>query len=247
MALTLNAVPGDKSANSYVTLAAAASYFEGRYPSTAWDDDGKDARSDASKNVLLVNATRDINGMLAEWRVPYFNGRLEDYQQALTWPWYGGALNWSGTADSGTTTTLADTDIDDRYAANDARIVGGSVLIYDTTDDAAPKLELSQVTAYDPATSAFTFGALTAAVGSGDSYKFVGPVPSWLVEAVCEQAYYLAGQRGVEMNDWRRGVASKGGTAGGGNTALRKPSPHSNVCQLAAEIVARNAYLGVRQ
>lgn len=59
MALVLDATIGGSASNSYVTLAAANSFFEGRYSDGGWS-----ALSDANKERALVAATRLIDRLL---------------------------------------------------------------------------------------------------------------------------------------------------------------------------------------
>ncbi len=58
MALTLDATAGGASANSYITLVAAETYFESRLDITAWD-----AASNADKDRALATATRLLDSM----------------------------------------------------------------------------------------------------------------------------------------------------------------------------------------
>jgi hypothetical protein len=55
MALVLIATPNAADANSYVTLAEATAYFEGRLPSTAWDSQS------AFQLKALVTACRRLD------------------------------------------------------------------------------------------------------------------------------------------------------------------------------------------
>ena len=58
MALILDATVGGASANTYITLAAAETYFESRLDITAWD-----AATDDDKNRALATATRLLDSM----------------------------------------------------------------------------------------------------------------------------------------------------------------------------------------
>lgn len=94
MALTLVATSGASNANSYLTLAEAISYFEGRTVVSAWEDSDE-------QEALLVMATRLMdaccspqriqvkqNGQLPYYRItPYWTGTPTDADvQALAWP-----------------------------------------------------------------------------------------------------------------------------------------------------------------
>tara|TARA_R110000744_G_scaffold154666_4_gene269745 strand:- start:414 stop:941 length:528 start_codon:yes stop_codon:yes gene_type:complete len=74
MAIAIDATVGSAAANSFVTLAEADSYMEGRLNSTLWD-----AATDDSKNRSLVEATRYLSAL--EW-----TGDRVDSTQSLAWP-----------------------------------------------------------------------------------------------------------------------------------------------------------------
>ena len=74
MAATINATLSSASANSYVTLAEADSYFETVPDSANWDD-----KTDDQKNRALISATRWIDNQV-------FYGDRCDVEQALSWP-----------------------------------------------------------------------------------------------------------------------------------------------------------------
>jgi hypothetical protein len=58
VAATIDATVGGASANSYVTLAAADTYFETTPESSTWSDKTNDA-----KNRALISATRWIDAL----------------------------------------------------------------------------------------------------------------------------------------------------------------------------------------
>ena len=74
MAATINATLKSSTANSYVTLAEANSYFETVPASATWDD-----KTDDQKNRSLISATRWIDSL-------NFYGDRCDNGQALKWP-----------------------------------------------------------------------------------------------------------------------------------------------------------------
>jgi len=80
MALTLIVEDGSivTGANTYISLADAESYMEGRLHTTTWDD-----AADPNKNAALVQATR-ILGRYVNWL-----GWPTDTDQALAWPRWG--------------------------------------------------------------------------------------------------------------------------------------------------------------
>lgn len=78
MPVAIDATVGGASSNSFVTLAEAATYMEGRLNASAWETD---ATTD-SKNRALVEATRELNVLVYE-------GFRATSTQALAWPRYG--------------------------------------------------------------------------------------------------------------------------------------------------------------
>lgn len=75
MALILIHTAGDASANTYVSLADAESYFESRLHKDAWDN-----AETADKNAALVWATRLLDSQM-DWV-----GNVVTTTQALRWP-----------------------------------------------------------------------------------------------------------------------------------------------------------------
>ena len=74
MAATINATLKSATANSFVTLAEANTYFETVPDSSTWDDKTED-----QKNRALISATRWIDTL-------NFYGDRCDTSQALNWP-----------------------------------------------------------------------------------------------------------------------------------------------------------------
>jgi hypothetical protein len=74
MALVVDSSPGSASANSFVSLADAAAYLNGRLNAGAWDAADDDTRARA-----LIEATRELN-LLA------YRGTRATSTQALAWP-----------------------------------------------------------------------------------------------------------------------------------------------------------------
>lgn len=77
MTITLNATPGDASANAYVDLAGANSLLETRGFATEWTD-----ADDEKRKAALVWATRILERL--EW-----DGGIASTTQALRWPRFG--------------------------------------------------------------------------------------------------------------------------------------------------------------
>jgi hypothetical protein len=74
VALTIDATAGGSAANSFVTLAEAASYLEARLNTTTWD-----AADTDTQNRALVEATREVSNK-------EFIGQRSTDTQALSWP-----------------------------------------------------------------------------------------------------------------------------------------------------------------
>ena len=74
MALTIDATVGGATSNSFITLPEAETYMEGRGNKATWT-----AASDANKNIVLVEATREISLMA-------FIGIRASSTQAISWP-----------------------------------------------------------------------------------------------------------------------------------------------------------------
>ena len=74
MAATVNATLKSETANSYVTLAEANTYFETAPEESTWDD-----KTDDQKNRALISACRWIDSL------NYLGDRC-DNDQALKWP-----------------------------------------------------------------------------------------------------------------------------------------------------------------
>ena len=74
MAATIDATLGGASANSYVTLADANSYFETVPDSSTWVD-----KTDDQKNRAIISATRWIDAL------SFYGNRCTE-TQALKWP-----------------------------------------------------------------------------------------------------------------------------------------------------------------
>ena len=74
MALSIVATAGSATANSFITLAEAETYMEGRGNKALWT-----AAADADKNIALVEAMRELD-------VLSYQGYRSTDTQALSWP-----------------------------------------------------------------------------------------------------------------------------------------------------------------
>lgn len=93
MAVTIVATVGSASANSFVTLAEAATYLEARLNTTTWD-----AATTDTQNRALVEATREISNK-------EYVGQRATSTQALSWP------RWSATNPDSPSGWLYDSDV----------------------------------------------------------------------------------------------------------------------------------------
>lgn len=84
-------------------------------------------------------------------------------------------ISTTGVATGGSTTSVIDTLIGDRYTDND--MVGGSMFIVRDAGgaSAAPENEWGVISEYVQSSNTFTIPTLTAAVGAGDTYMFTMP------------------------------------------------------------------------
>lgn len=74
----INATPGDPAANSYLTLAEAQAYFDGRLSIAGWDDAD-------DQNVLLVMATRTLDKLLTPYKTLFREGGVAYYRIRPEW------------------------------------------------------------------------------------------------------------------------------------------------------------------
>jgi hypothetical protein len=120
VAVVITATVGSASANSFVTLAEAATYMEGRLNSDSWDDAVTD-----SQNRALVEATREISSQNG-----WVGNRVDD-TQALSWP-----REWAPDPDSSSGWYYENTEVPQRV--KDATMeLAFQFLVAGTTDIAA--------------------------------------------------------------------------------------------------------------
>lgn len=188
MALVLVATPGAANANSYLTLAEATAYYEGRLPSAAW-------ATSASKEALLVMATRTINGyflgrrtaIVVEGNMPAYRvgarwtGAPSDGVQALAWP-RTGMLNGNGYAIGG---TIIPQELKDATTELAIRLASG-----DSTADISSSVK--GITSIKAGSVALSFGGQNSLTSTSkplpDSVMLLIP-PSWYVPETVESAY----------------------------------------------------------
>jgi hypothetical protein len=120
VAVVITATVGSASANSFVTLAEAATYMEGRLNSDSWDDAVTD-----SQNRALVEATREISSQNG-----WVGNRVDD-TQSLSWP-----REWAPDPDSSSGWYYENTEVPQRV--KDATMeLAFQFLVAGTTDIAA--------------------------------------------------------------------------------------------------------------
>jgi hypothetical protein len=120
MAVTITATVGSASANSYVTLAEAATYMEGRLNASSWETDA----STDEKNRALVEATRELTNRA--WK-----GYRVDSTQALSWP-----RQWAVDPDS-PTQDYFDTDVVPQRVKDATMELAFQFILAGTTDVAS--------------------------------------------------------------------------------------------------------------
>lgn len=188
MALVLVATPGAANANSYLTLAEATAYYEGRLTSVAWDNA-------ADQEALLVMATRTINGyflgrrtaIMVEGNVPAYRvgarwtGAPADGVQSLAWP-RAGMYNGNGYAIAG---TAIPRELKDATAELAIQTAGGN-----TTLDIASSVK--GITSIKAGGVAIGFGGQNSQTVTSkplpDAVLMLIP-PSWYEPEVVESAY----------------------------------------------------------
>lgn len=176
MAVTINADPTSREANSYVTVSMADTYFDQRLNSTTWT-----ALSSDDKARALIEAARRIDSFR-------FHGVPIWYKQKMQWPRAPYCQQVSGTAGSGSTTTLVDTTLAnvDLYEPNEWEFAG--VRITDGTAEGYARL----VIAFALSTGTLTLGtAFPSAIDSTSVYTLVQKVPDRIRDAQCELAVWI--------------------------------------------------------
>jgi len=171
----------DMFANSFVSLDEANDYFDDKIDVTDWTEN-----SDNKKQRALIEATRLINSFRYGWKLTP--------NQALKMPNAEESLS-GGTADSGSTTTLIDSELADDEAYYDDYWNNGAVRIIDGTN----KNEVRRITDFDVSTGQITCEEFDSAIDSTSRYQLVRPLPEQFKTAVYECALWII--KGKENND----------------------------------------------
>lgn len=174
--MSLNAIPTDKEADSYATLAEANSYFSDfYYGDTVWSN-----ASDSNKELALKMAVRIID------RFRFFNNKFAN-EQKLSFP-RSNAETVTGTADSGSTTGLICLNIlADKDQYPDDYWNYGCLEIIEGTNKYGKK----QITGFVRDTGAVTSGAFTLAIDSTSQFRLIKEVPKQIKFAQCEIALWI--------------------------------------------------------
>ena len=191
MAATVQAILGHPQANSYLTLAQAEAYILERMDVADWT-----AQADAdAKNRLLITASREIDQLMLFGRRIFFE---DVYKQALRFPVYRHNLDFwlrtTGTADSGSATTLVDATLIDTTSYRDDLFIGGALLI---TSGTGKYTAHETVTDFDVTTGTVTFADCGSTLDSTSVYDLIGPLPEDFKLAILEQALFLASGNAV--------------------------------------------------
>ena len=215
--MALVTTPASASADSYATIAFADVYLD-RLADGNWA-----AKSDPNKEKLLKQSTQDLD----RWLRQHATDEVL-IGQALSWPWMGEEIQTS--AEDGSTTTAIIAAVLQLAAYPDDHFNSGSLFIQDTADDAAPEFELNAISDFVRSTGTLTTAAFTATVDSGDGIWIFPPVPTWLQQAVCEQAMFLnEDDQSRSGNDIQAGISQR--SSQGGNITYK---PHAQAQWLSA-------------
>lgn len=176
MAVTIIADPTSFDANSYVTVAMADDYFNNRLNSDSWT-----ALSNDNKGRALIEAANRIEAYR-------FHGSPAWPKQRLKWPRVPFSALQSGTAQSGSTTTLIDTSLANIDIYDPSEFVYAGLRIIEGTNEGYTRL----VTAFNISTGQLTVGtAFPSAIDSTSQYMLVTKIPDAIRQAQCELALWV--------------------------------------------------------
>jgi len=182
--MAFNATLGHWEQTSFVSVAEADAYFSAHIETSVWA-----AYSTAVKQQVLSMASRVLDKV--ELFAPQNISRLYasgPYAQALGLPLSGHQMA-SGTADSGSTTTIVCSTFADPMTYRDDLFNYGAVRITAGTNI----YEHKPITDFAVATGTITVGeAFTAAIDSTSIFEVIYPLTIHEREAVCEFASIIA-------------------------------------------------------
>lgn len=241
--MTLVTTPGGSTSNSYISLANAVTFFGTRPNGNDFlTTNGSTARTDAGREALLIEATAQIDAVCEARggvRPALSNGY---YAQALMYPWL--QKHWytspndphflaTSASAAGSTTTIIASALE--YFPS-SRIVGAWAFVNETTDYAAPRHEVREITGWTASTytisvstlvSAVETNAFTAAVDNGDTITIVFAIPEWLKRATCLQALHLCDQRRGVAQGANHGMSSVSDDSG--SVSFSEPGPWAGI------------------
>lgn len=180
MTLTIDATPSSFTANSYVTLAEAETFFEGRANATGWD-----AGTNTTKNEALVHAARLVDS----FRYRDFKYRTSP-EQPLKFP-RSNATVVSGNIDTYTNATddiITSSEVEGEEYYPDDFFIGWACEI--RSGDAI--YEIKMVKDFVRSTGAITLdGSFTGTPVAGDQFRLIQKIPNEVKYAVYEVAEAL--------------------------------------------------------
>jgi len=173
--MSLDATPAGRSSDTYATLAEANEYFSSfYYGDTVWS-----GAADALKEQALRMATKIID------RLRFFEQKLCN-EQKLSFP-RSNVETASGTAESGSTTTLVSTGLQNKDNYPDDYWNYGCVEIIAGTN----KYEKRQITDFVRSTGTVTCAAFSVAIDSTSQFRLIKEVPRQIKHAQCEIALWI--------------------------------------------------------
>ncbi len=238
MTITVTAIPGDSTSDSYADDTQAQAFFAAAHISSAWDN-----ALDPEQTSAMKTAAMDLDRFIRQ----YSNTPI--LSQARAWPWDGGydadgAFLTAQSPDSGSGTitgVTVDNLRDGPYPDNYFKL--GSVYIETTGDSAAPMTELQAVSAFARNTGALTTAAFTAAIPDSATLWLVRPAPQWLIDAQCLQAYFVLEDQMTDVGAQLQGGVQSASSRAGASASFRAISAIDTsavgLCQAARVLVDR--------
>jgi len=238
MTITVTAIPGGSTSDSYATDAQAQAFFTAAHISSAWD-----SALDPEQTSAMKTAALDLDRFIRQYSMTSI------LSQARAWPWDGGyddngnfLTAQTPDAGSGTTTGATVDGLKDvTYPDNYFKL--GSLYIYATSDSAAPMTELKAVSAFIRNTGALTTAAFTVAIPDSANLWLVRPAPQWLIDAQCLQAYFILEDRETNMGAQLQAGIQSASPQPGGSISFRAinaiDTAAVGLCQAARVLIDR--------
>ena len=173
----LIAIPGDTDANSYLSLDMAVEEIDRLSNNDLWSEANMRDRA-----RVLIEATRRINALNIQYSKAIYN-------QALKFPTVAEDA-FSGTADSGSTTSVVDSALTGHDSWYPDYWKYGGITITEGTAEYSTAL----VSSFDRDTGTLSLdNSLTAAPDTTSQYKLLAPVPKEVRQATAIVALWLLG------------------------------------------------------